>query len=400
MRILQVTPYFPPAYAFGGPVKAAYQISRELIKRGHEVVVYTTDAKDFGSRLEIDSSNTIEGMKVHRFRNLSLTLVKKLKLFITPQLALFARKEVRKFDIIHLHEYRTFQNIVIHHYARKYNVPYVLQARGSLPRIGTWQRLKWIYDIFFGYRLLRDASKVIALTRIEAEQYKRMSVPEEKIAIIPNGIDLSEYAELPSKGAFKKKFNIPEDKKIILYLGRIHKIKGIDFLVKTYTYLINEMNFKDAVLVIAGPDDGFLDEVKSLVQFLGISRLVMFTGPLYGREKLGAYVDSEVVVLPSRYETFPNVALEAYACSKPVVASNVGAIPSIVLHGETGLLFQVGDVKELANAIVHMLTHPEEVERMGRVARGLVEEKFSIDRVVTQLEMLYEKVLKDERENE
>ena len=400
MRILQVTPYFPPAYAFGGPVKAAYQISRELIKRGHEVVVYTTDAKDFGSRLEIDSSNTIEGMKVYRFRNLSLTLVKKLKLFITPQLALFARKEVRKFDIIHLHEYRTFQNIVIHHYARKYNVPYVLQARGSLPRIGTWQRLKWIYDIFFGYRLLRDASKVIALTRIEAEQYKRMSVPEEKIAIIPNGIDLSEYAELPSKGAFKKKFNIPEDKKIILYLGRIHKIKGIDFLVKTYTYLINEMNFKDAVLVIAGPDDGFLDEVKSLVQFLGISRLVMFTGPLYGREKLGAYVDSEVVVLPSRYETFPNVALEAYACSKPVVASNVGAIPSIVLHGETGLLFQVGDVKELANAIVHMLTHPEEVERMGRVARGLVEEKFSIDRVVTQLEMLYEKVLKDERENE
>jgi glycogen synthase len=58
MRILQVVPYFPPAYAFGGPVKATYQISRELIKRGHEVVVYTTDAKNFNSRLEIDSSNT------------------------------------------------------------------------------------------------------------------------------------------------------------------------------------------------------------------------------------------------------------------------------------------------------------------------------------------------------
>jgi glycosyltransferase involved in cell wall biosynthesis len=95
-----------------------------------------------------------------------------------------------------------------------------LQVHGSLPRIGAKQQLKWIYDVLFGYRLLRDASKVIALTRVEAEQYRRMGVPEEKIAIIPNGIDLSEYAELPPKGVFKKKFNIPEDRKIILYLGQ------------------------------------------------------------------------------------------------------------------------------------------------------------------------------------
>jgi glycosyltransferase involved in cell wall biosynthesis len=105
-------------------------------------------------------------------------------------------------------------------------------------------------------------------------------------------------------------------------------------------------------------------------------------------------VDSDLVVLPSRYEAFPNVVLEAYACSKPVVASNVGAIPDIVLHGETGLLFQAGDVKGLANAIAYMLANPEESERMGCNARRLVEEKFSIDRVVTQLEILYEKVLK------
>jgi glycosyltransferase involved in cell wall biosynthesis len=399
MKILQVIPYFPPAYAFGGPVKAVYQISKELIKRGHKVVVYTTDAKDFSSRLEINSNNTIEGIKVHRFRNLFLTLIKKLKLFITPQLALFARKDVKNFDVIHLHEYTTFQNIVIHHYARKYDVPYVLQARGSLPRIGALRKLKWLYDVLFGYRLLRDAFRVIALTQVEAEQYKHRGVPKEKIVIIPNGIDLSEYAELPPKGSFKKKFNIPEDRKIILYLGRIHKIKGIDFLVKTYAHLVNEMNFKDTVLVIAGPDDGFLDEVKFLIQSLGISRLVMFTGPLYGKEKLGAYVDSDVIVLPSRYETFPNVVLEAYACSKPVVTSNVEAIPDIVLHGETGLLFQAGDVEEFASAIAYMLTHPEEAEKMGCNARRLVEEKFSIDRVVTQLEALYEKVLKEKDKN-
>jgi glycosyltransferase involved in cell wall biosynthesis len=82
-----------------------------------------------------------------------------------------------------------------------------------------------------------------------------------------------------------------------------------------------------------------------------------------------------------------------------VVASNVEAIPDIVLHGETGLLFQAGDVKELASAIAYMLTHPEEAERMGCNARRLVEEKFSIDRIVTQLEALYEKVLKEKDKN-
>jgi glycosyltransferase involved in cell wall biosynthesis len=394
MRILQVIPYFPPAYAFGGPVKAAYQISRELAKRGHEVVVYTTDAKDFSSRLEeTDFSNAVEGLKVYRFRNLSLTLVKKLKLFITPQLILSARKEVKEFDVIHLHEYRTFQNIVIHHYACKYNVPYVLQVHGSLPRIVVWQRLKWIYDFLFGYKLLRDAPKVIALSEVEAGQYKNMGVPEEKIAIIPNGIDLSEYAELPHEGVFKRKFNIPEDNKVILYLGRIHKIKGIDFLIRAYAHLKNEKKYKNIVLTIVGPDDGFLSEVKSLVRSLGISRSVVFIESLYGKEKLSAYVDSDIIVLPSRYETFPNVVLEAYACSKPVIASDVEAMQDIVLHGETGLLFQAGNVKELTNAIEYMLTHPEEAERMGRNARRLVEEKFSIDRIVTQLEKNYEKII-------
>jgi glycosyltransferase involved in cell wall biosynthesis len=104
-------------------------------------------------------------------------------------------------------------------------------------------------------------------------------------------------------------------------------------------------------------------------------------------------------VLPSRYETFPNVVLEAYACSKPVIASDVEAMQDIVLHGETGLLFQAGNIRELASAIAYILAHPEEAERMGRNARKLVEEKFSINRIVTQLEKLYEK-FKNEREKQ
>ncbi|MEM3713421.1 MAG: glycosyltransferase [Nitrososphaeria archaeon] len=354
MRILQIIPYFPPAYAFGGPVKVAYQISKELINRGHEVVVYTTDAKDFHSRLKMSSDN-IKGIKVQYFRNISLTLARKLKLFITPQLISFERKEVKKFDVIHLHEYRTFQNIVICHHAREYGVPYILQAHGSLPRIGSWKKLKLIYDIFFGYKLLKNSSKVVALSRFEAEQYKAMGVPDEKIAIIPNGIDLSEYTNLPPKGFFKNKYNIPEEKKIILYLGRINKTKGIDFLIKAYAYLTKGIGHKDTILVIVGPDDGYLNEAKALTKTLSTEDSVMFTGPLYSRDKLGAYIDAEFYVLPSRYETFPMAVLEAYACAKPVVASNLGGLKNLVLNGKTGLLFETGNFKQLAQNMLYLL---------------------------------------------
>jgi glycosyltransferase involved in cell wall biosynthesis len=391
MKILQVTPYFPPAYAFGGPVKVVYQISRELIKRSHEVVVYTTDVKDFGSRLEIDSSNTIKGMKVHRFRNISLTLVKKLKLFITPQLALFARKEVRKFDIIHLHEYRTFQNIVIHHYARKYNVPYVLQAHGSLPRIGAWQKLKWVYDILFGYRLLRNASKVIALARIEAEQYKAMGVPKEKITIIPNGIDLSEYAELPPKGAFKKKFNIPEDKKIILYLGRIHKTKGIAFLIRAYAHLINEMKCRDTVLVIAGPDDGYLNDAKALANSLGLYDSVMFTGFISSEDKLKALVDAEVFVTPSFYG-FPMTFLEACAVGTPIVTTSLGDMLEWI-HGNVGYVTQPRP-RDLAEAIYRIISDNRLRRRFSKNCIEIVKSEFSIEKVVEKLEKVYEEAVR------
>jgi len=394
MNILQVVPYFHPAYAFGGPAKAVYEIARELVKRKHQAVVYTTDAKDSGSRLTVDPVEVVDGIKVYYFRNLALMTVRKSNLFITPQLVSLAEKEIGKFDVIHLHEYRTFQNIVIAHYAGKYGVPYVLSARGSVPRIMAKQNLKWIYDVFFGYRILGGASKVIALSQAEAQQYKCMNVPEDKIGIIPCGIDLSEYANPPPKGSFRKEFNIDHDKKIILYLGRIHKIKGIDILLKAYSFAVNKLGFDDALLAIAGPDDGYLGELRQLLGSMRINDNVLLTGPLYGKDKLEAYIDADVFVVPSRYETFPNVILEAYACSKPVIASDVESIPDIVLHGETGLLFRAGGIEELSKMITYMISHPKEAEKMGHKARALVEEKFSIDKIVDSLENVYEKVFK------
>jgi glycosyltransferase involved in cell wall biosynthesis len=389
MNILHVYPIFNPEIA-SGAAKVAYEVSKRLVKKGYNVTFLTSDMTYWGTKCKA-GKYTIDNISVYRLKTFAPIIAKKYKISITPQLLSFCKTvQLKKFDIIHLHAYISFQNLVLYHFIKKGNVPYVLQAHGSIPRVGAWQRLKWIYDVFFGYKLLKDATKVIALSKVEAEQYKSVGVLDNKIAIIPNGIDLSEYAELPPKGVFKRKFNIPEDRKIILYLGRIHKIKGIDFLVKAYAYLKNEMKYRDALLVIAGPDDGYLGEIKSLVQALGISNYVLFVGPLYGEDKLAAYVDSEVYVLPSRYETFPMTILEAYACGKPVVASKVGGLKDLVKDKETGLLFESGNVEQLSKSIFNLLNNNNVAKEMGLKGKNFVRGDFAVAKTVERLEKVYE----------
>jgi glycosyltransferase involved in cell wall biosynthesis len=387
MKILQVIPYFPPAYAFGGPVKAAYQISKELVKRGHEVVVYTTDAKNLDSRLNVEPVKFVDGIKVHYVRNLSLMLIKGSKLFITTEIGLRA-KEIREFDIVHLHEYRTYQNIIIHRYAKKYGVPYVLQAHGSLPRIMAKQWLKRIYDALFGYTLLRDASKVIALSGVEAEQYKGMNVPEEKIATIPNGIDLSEYTNLPPKGCFREKFGIKGKEKIVLYLGRIHKIKGLDILVKAFAKVIEDLG--DVRLVVVGPDDGYLNELKALINALRIEDNALILGPLYGEDKLEAYVDADVYVLPSRYETFPMSLLEAVACGTPVILTKNCGVAEY-FRDKVGLVVNPNSSR-VREALIEMLLDQKRQDIFRENCKTVIEQ-FNISKTVSELEEVYEEIV-------
>ena len=179
-------------------------------------------------------------------------------------------------------------------------VQYLLKALSLLKKEGVRPTLK-----------IDRSSKVIALSQAEAQQYGDIGVPEEKTVIIPNGIDLSEYSHLPPKDLFKKKLNIDEEERIVLYLGRIHRIKGIDILVKAFAEVIEKLD--DVRLVIVGPDDGYLSACRNLVSQLKVEEKILFTGGIFDIEKLRALVDADVFVLPSRYETFPDVILEAEA---------------------------------------------------------------------------------------
>ncbi len=375
MKILQVTNVLSPVH--GGSADVAYRLSKELAKRGHEVTIYTSDHE-----LEQEYINSIPAVRVYAAR----TWLSSANLFVAPGIMKKAKEETGHFDIIHMHGYRTFQNIVVAHYARQYNIPYILQAHGSLTTFFHKRWLKRTFDVLWGNRILQNVSKVIAVAGIEVEHYKNMRIDESKIEIIPNGIDLSEFDNLPRKGIFRRKYGLDDKQRIILYLGRIHQIKGLDLLAKAYADIARSL--KDAQLVIAGPDTGYLSSLKKLVSGLGIGDRVLFTGPLFGREKLQAYVDADVYALPSSFEIFGITILEALACGTPVVVTDRCGIADII--NQKGGLVVPYDTDQLSHALLQMLVDSKMRQQFGQKGKLLVREQFNWEKIAEQFEHVYQ----------
>jgi glycosyltransferase involved in cell wall biosynthesis len=197
---------------------------------------------------------------------------------------------------------------------------------------------------------------------------------------------------MPEKGEFKKKYGLNEDEKIILYLGRIHKIKGIDILIKAFKEVIDTLDCVKLVLV--GPDDGYLNEIKDLIKKLGLEKNIIITGALFGKEKFMAYVDADIFVLPSRYEIFPVSVLEAFSCGIPVIASNVGGLRGLILDGETGLLFESENIEQLANNILSLINDKEKNRIISINGKQFINDNLSIERVTEVLENCYKEIIK------
>ena len=384
MKILHVCGAFYPCFESGGVVRSVYEISKELVKKGHEVTVYTTDGCSKRLNVKNNCPVDVEGTKTYYFRNISNTLRWKYKLYTPYYLPFIARKEIKNFDVIHLHEYRTFLNIVVGYYARKYKIPYILQPRGSFPRFTKCFQKK-IFDFLFGYKIIKNSCKIIASSKIESEQYDKVFSSDKEIVYVPNGINLKEFKNLPKKGEFRKKYKIKDTEKIILYLGRIHKRKGLDLLVEVFSKLQKNLNIK---LVIVGPDDGYLNYLKNLVKNLKIGKKVIFPGPLFEKNKLEAYVDADVFVLPSKdkYESFGNVVLESLACGTPVIVTNNCGV-SEYLNSEVSYIVEYNE-KQLSDAILNILTDEKKRIKMSVKAKKFVR-NFSWEKVVDKIEKIY-----------
>jgi glycosyltransferase involved in cell wall biosynthesis len=393
MNILQVCSSFPPAYAYGGATKVVYDLSRELVARGHDVTVFTTDVLDRTSRHTAPAGpETMDGIRVFRFRNLSNTLAGH-NFTCAPGLAGALRREIGAFDLVHLHEYRSFQAMAVRHYAVQQRTPYLLSAHGAVLPFFAMRGLKRFFDKVYGDRILRDAALLLALSAAEEDQYRKMGIPGLKIDQVPNGIDLSEYETLPARGAFRARYGIRPDQPVVLYLGRIHPIKGIGFLVDAFSLTTGA--FPAARLVIAGPDDGHRASLEAQVARLGLDDRVTFTGPLFGAAKREAMVDADLVVYPSVFEIFGLVPLEAIMCGTPVIVTDSCGCGNAVRKSGCGRLVKYGDTGELARTMGDMLAGDPDREARVRAGREYIGANFSWGPLVTRLEAIYEDCVRD-----
>lgn len=382
MKILQVTNFFKPSWESGGPARVAYEISRELQKMGHNITIYTTDG--FKRDLNVLKNRPIhmDGFTVYYFDNILKILVRKL-LFLTPYfLPFILAKEIDKFDIIHIHEGNALMGTFVCFFANKYKKPFVIQGHGSFPHNPIITK----YKLFFGYKLLKNASKILALSKKEVDYYINLGIPENKIELIPNGINLNELENVPFKGQFKHKYKL-NGNKIVLYLGRLNKSKGIDLLFESFSEVVRMMD--NVTLVVVGPDDGYRKHLEKLAETLGFMDRILFTGFVSENERKEALIDADVFVTP-KFSGFPLTFIEACACGTPIITTNMG--------DELGWIRKVGyvvnyDKYELKQAILKLLGDEKLRKKFGENGKDLVINDFNWRNIASQVEQVYNQIL-------
>jgi glycosyltransferase involved in cell wall biosynthesis len=384
MKILHVCHSFAPCFEAGGVVRVAYEMTRNQAAMGHDVTVYTTDGCNKRLNIKTNVPINIEGIKICYFRNISNWMRIKLKIATPYILPFILSREIRQFDIIHIHEYRTTLSILVHYFADKYKVPYVLQAHGSTPRIIQKIGLKKLYDYVWGYRLLENASKLIAVSNVEVGQYIQMGAEQKKIAVIPNGLDINKLNSQKKHGEFRKKLNISNER-LILFLGRIHQRKGVDFLIRSFGRVLENEN--DAILVVVGPDDGYRKELEKIIEELSIGNRVKFVDYISNVSEV--YADADVLVYPAIYEIFGLVPFEAIICGTPVIVTDDSGCGEIVKESDCGYLVRYGDVEDLKNQILYVFNNPDEAKKKVLQGQKYIYNNLTWDNIVTKVEEVY-----------
>ena len=321
MKILCVVPSYFPAFKYGGPTASVHNLNKSLVKRGVEVTVFTTNVGL--KEILVNQESNVDGVKVFYFD------FSKFFEFLGPSGWQFSRpmttalkNKLKYFDLVYLSAIWNYPTAIAAHYCRKYKKPYVIATRGALYPFAmgskVWKKL--LYYKLISQRDLKHASAIHYTTKDEMEKCHSSLGLKNKAFVAPNVIDFSDYLDLPSKNQFRNFYKIPEDKKIVLFLGRIHWIKGLDTLIPAFAEVIKKE--PKAILVLAGGnEDGYKKIVEEMVKRYNLENQVIFTGMIIGKDKIAALQDSDVFVLPSYSESFGMAVIEAMYFGLPVIVT-------------------------------------------------------------------------------
>jgi alpha-maltose-1-phosphate synthase len=400
MKSLLLTNEFPP-YTYGGAGVHVDYLSRELAK------IMEVDVRCFGDQSEQREGIKVTGVPV----DTSLyTCPKSLQgVFAAMQRCVNFNGINVDASVVHCHTWYTHLGGIMA--KLNYGIPLVLTVH-SLEPLRPWKReqLAGGYDFscWVERTALLMADAVIAVsegTRIDV--LKHFPIEPDKVKIIYNGIDTNEYHKVDASPALQR-YGIDPQKPYVLFVGRITRQKGIIYLVEAIRY----MNPDFQVVLCAGAPDTpeIAAEMKASVESIKSTRGgVFWIDEMVNKETLiQLYSGAEVFCCPSIYEPFGIINLEAMACETAVVAADVGGIPEVVVHGETGYLVPLAQkhespftplhpddfARDLAEPVNRLMADPEKRQRFAKAGRQRAIDHFSWTSIAQQTKDLYASLIR------
>ena len=391
LKIALTCPASIPAVQFGGILFLCTDIAEQLGKKEHEVSIFTTDL-DFANNTNTFNKNLPKEEKTEFFKIKRTHVIFSLKLyFINP--GMYNLLKNYKPDIIHAIGIRGFQAFISALVSKFNNIPLIISDQGGLfthPDFNKGIINKILYRLqepMIKF-IINQADKIIVANEYEKSIFKKYTT-EEKLSIIFNGINYEKLLQIPFD--FKTKYKI--DKKFILFLGRFNSVKGIDYLLKSYSQVVSRKDHQNIILVIMGADFGYQNEMEKLIQKLNLEdKIIVIKRPLR-EEVISAYHACEFLVLPSRWEMSPLTPVEGFACKKPTISSKLHGIPYVIEDGQTGLLVNPENTVDLTDAICKLLKDPDLVVQMGKNGYKKVEEVFNSNNMTKKILEVYKSVI-------
>ena len=387
MKILMLTWEYPPRIV-GGIARVVHDLSQRLIRDGHEVTVITY--KD-GDAPEYESD---KGVQVYRIENYMIRPNNFIDWIMQMNFNMIAKANEliangENFDTIHAHDWLVA-------YAAKtlkhsYNIPLVstIHATESGRNSGIHDEVqRYINDT--EWLLTYESSEVIVNSNyMKCELQRLFGLPFEKINVVPNGININNFAGIERDYEFRRQYAM-DNEKIILYVGRLVYEKGIQNLISAMPKILN--GYHDSKLIIAGKG-GMLDELKAQANSMGLGDKVYFTGYLNAKQVQKMYKCADVAVFPSTYEPFGIVALEAMLAGVPTVVSDVGGLNEIIEHGVNGMKSYAGNSNSIADSVLSLLYDHKLCANISKNAKNKVKEQFNWNKIAQDTHFIYEKAI-------
>lgn len=383
MKILQIIPFFVPAWGFGGPVKICSEICDELTKKGHFVCVATTDILDAHNRVK-KKEELINLTKILRFSNINCWIAKNFNIFTPIGFRYFIKKNIQKFDIVHMHAFFSYQNIIASQYCYKHKIPYILHLYESpLPKPILGKTLiKTIFNYFWGYKLLVRSHKIFVVAEKEKKDLaKNYPQFKNKIQVIPNSIPEKLVKKIKID---RTKYNLKKTDKILLSLSRLAPVKGIDLLINAFEILIKkDENFK---LLIVGPDEqGEKQKLQKIIDQKKLKPFIYFIDHVVGKEKEAVFSLADIYVLFSRYESFSISTLEAIQHKLPVCVSNEVGLADEIKKYNCGIIVNPYNPNICADKIFNLFKEKNIYTKNSNIFI----KRYNIENIVNKILKIY-----------